>query len=1088
MEKFITSIKKKYREQLLVHERQWPLCHSSKIINLLLVRRKAGESYYGNQQRGKAVEETKQSLLDYSKLFEAEGENKPVRKVLVEGDAGIGKTSFCLSVIKDWANGKIFCEFKLVLFLPLRHRIVSSAGSLLELLKLLHPSKEVCKSVASFLEMEEGEKVLIIADGWDELDKSGRQEGSFLCTLLFEDLPFASIIFTSRPSASRSLQELTRIDQCVEIHGFSKISSQDYILSEFADDRNKARRLLDQISITPFLGSICSVPLNCAILCHLWRTREEALPTTMTDLHTKVILNIILRNLQKNEAYKSIKSLADFDALPDDLVESWRLLCEFAYHAMEDDQIVFSREKLATFFPQGLALDKKILCFGLLQSAELILETGCGVSFHFLHQVFQEYLAALHIVKQPYDKQLEIIKLKPDEARSIYSDVETLLMVMKQMSSRSFRFSLVWRFFCGIYFRETMVDPKVQQPNVEHLTDALITMIKESLQILFEGWLHLCLLAFEARNELVSQKVIQAIYGSFQEFRHFVNKQDQTIESAKAIPNKPSDSTPLYANDFTIILNNLFRINEPTPMALGRPYLSAYDCAAIIFVISSIHEHNNIPLILDFSWSGIGDDSIRVLTDTLVSKNGALKIYVLNLSGNKLADNVLGDLFSRASAAFDSLQVLEISDNKIGTGSLMSIAAPKEKHHFKTLCNLDLSNNRLSVSGIRALDKAAKCGTFDHLHWLYLEGSLSINDSSINDDLLNTFASCCLGLFEINISHNILGIPGAVALGRIVCKSNRLIPILYPSLLKHAIGRTFWSIVPQFTIILTETNLGDSGLIAFVENLSGQICFHTLNLNGNCIHNTGISCLIEAMHSKRIILANELFEFDFGNNPFGTCGTHTIGKMLSNGCYEFTDLKLSHCQLTNVEIISPSSESDRNMIGVQEVGQLLCQLPQTDILFYLTLDGNNFTGEGIYVLAGFMHLCPSLSWLSCINCGITSEDLLLLFDIIFGKNSPENQCPCKELIKWRLDHNRIDDRGFSALMEHLPTQFPKLGYANCFLDEVFVFDGNPVSPELARVMNDEMERRQQVRCGLCYIYCCSITYYYAMVTGGSCCK
>ena len=162
----------------------------------------------------------------------------------------------------------------------------------------------------------------------------------------------------------------------------------------------------------------------------------------------------------------------------------------------------------------------------------------------------------------------------------------------------------------------------------------------------------------------------------------------------------------------------------------------------------------------------------------------------------------------------------------------------------------------------------------------------------------------------------------------------------------------------------------------------------------------------------------------------------------------------------NIEVIPPSGESDRNVIGVQEVGELLCRLPQADILFCLTLDGNNFTGEGIYVLAGFMHLCPFLTRLSCINCGITSEDLLLL-DVIFGENSSDNQCPCKELIKWRLDHNRIDDRGFSALMERLPSQFPKLGYA-CFLDKVFVFDGNPVSPELARVMNDEMERRYKV--------------------------
>lgn len=98
MEKFITSIKKKYRERLLVRERQWPIRHSSKIISLLLVSRKAGEGYFGNQQRGKTAVEPKRFLLDYSKVFEVEGGTRSVRKVLIEGDAGIGKTSYLLLI------------------------------------------------------------------------------------------------------------------------------------------------------------------------------------------------------------------------------------------------------------------------------------------------------------------------------------------------------------------------------------------------------------------------------------------------------------------------------------------------------------------------------------------------------------------------------------------------------------------------------------------------------------------------------------------------------------------------------------------------------------------------------------------------------------------------------------------------------------------------------------------------------------------------------------------------------------------------------------------------------------------------------
>ena len=61
--------------------------------------------------------------------------------------------------------------------------------------------------------------------------------------------------------------------------------------------------------------------------------------------------------------------------------------------------------------------------------AEAILETGCGLSFHFLHLTFQEYLAALYLVKQPAVKQLEALQSK----------ISTMML----------------RFFFGIYFHQS---------------------------------------------------------------------------------------------------------------------------------------------------------------------------------------------------------------------------------------------------------------------------------------------------------------------------------------------------------------------------------------------------------------------------------------------------------------------------------------------------------------------------------------------------------------------------------------------------------------------------------------------------------
>ena len=186
---------------------------------------------------------------------------------------------------------------------------MSSAGSLPELLKLLHSSPRLCDSVARYLEEEEGERVLIIADGWDELSESERREGAFLYQLLFELFPFVSVVLTSRPSASASLHHLPCIDRFVEVHGFSKEHIVEYIQSEFASDQEKAARLLQQLESNPLIDSVCSVPLNCVIVCHLWRSLEETLPTTMTKLYTKIILQFILRNIRKIDAYNSILSV-----------------------------------------------------------------------------------------------------------------------------------------------------------------------------------------------------------------------------------------------------------------------------------------------------------------------------------------------------------------------------------------------------------------------------------------------------------------------------------------------------------------------------------------------------------------------------------------------------------------------------------------------------------------------------------------------------------------------------------------------------------------------------------------------------------
>ena len=426
MDKFIASIRRKYKERLLNRQNQWPPVRGDKLINLQLVDAEKEEGFRaGLTQHGAPDDKVKRTPILHGDLFKVEKGKRPVRKLIVEGNAGIGKTTLCTMLAEGWAEGKILKRFDCVLLLSLRENRVSSATSLAELFKLLHSSERIRTSVIEELEDREGEGVLIIADGWDELNEKNQSTVSFLYNLVFGDvLPFASVLLTSRPSASAPLHDLPFVDRLVEVVGFSEENIKQYIASEFEQFPEKASSLIEQLENNPVIQSVCSVPLNCAIVCNLWHTLEQKLPRTLTDLYTQIVLNIILRNIKKKFLDCPI-GLNRFDDIPNGLQQTFWLICEFAYECLLLDQLVFSEAELSSRLPE---ITDKQQCFGLLQSARSLLPIGHGLSFHFAHLTIQEFLAALHLAALPNEEKLKIVKARADSGR----------------------FDMVWRFMFGL--------------------------------------------------------------------------------------------------------------------------------------------------------------------------------------------------------------------------------------------------------------------------------------------------------------------------------------------------------------------------------------------------------------------------------------------------------------------------------------------------------------------------------------------------------------------------------------------------------------------------------------------------------------
>ncbi len=445
MDEFIPSLKEIYRERLLQCDEQWPPVRGEKLLNLQLVETDKTDGFGGDKlQRAPIYRPTKKTEGDgfgeskkvkrtpilHSHLFKTDSGRKPVRKIVVEGNAGMGKTTLCTMLAEGWAEGKFLTQFDCVLLLPLRDSRVSSATSLPELIEHLHSDEDVCKGVISTLKKRAGKGVLIIADGWDELDNKKRSKDSFLYKFLFGNLlPLGFALLTSRPSASAPLHKLKCVHRLVEVVGFDKENIEHYIQSEFDDCHEKASSLIKQLESNPLIQSVCSVPLNCAIVCHLWHTLNQSLPTTMTELYTQIVLNVIFRDISKNSPDCNLGlSLTNFDSIPQHLQESFWLTCKFAYECLCRDQIVFSEDELTSFFPEFLASNIKFLCFGLLQSARSLLPVGHGLSFHFAHLTIQEFLAALHLVTLSNEKKLKVVK---DRAKND-------------------RFDMVWRFVFGL--------------------------------------------------------------------------------------------------------------------------------------------------------------------------------------------------------------------------------------------------------------------------------------------------------------------------------------------------------------------------------------------------------------------------------------------------------------------------------------------------------------------------------------------------------------------------------------------------------------------------------------------------------------
>ena len=134
-----------------------------------------------------------------------------------------------------------------------------------------------------------------------------------------------TVVVTSRTASV--LPQCFNHDRFITVQGFSEETAESYIQCEFSGNPEKLHYITRQLETNPLVGSMCSEPLNLAMICNLCQSCDDPLPSTMPELYNKLAWNLARLKFNSTKEYENFLKLSSYQDLPDKLKQSWSHLC-----------------------------------------------------------------------------------------------------------------------------------------------------------------------------------------------------------------------------------------------------------------------------------------------------------------------------------------------------------------------------------------------------------------------------------------------------------------------------------------------------------------------------------------------------------------------------------------------------------------------------------------------------------------------------------------------------------------------------------------------------------------------------------------
>ena len=358
-----------------------------------------------------------EKVVEVSGIFQPHENCPNPRIVLIEGDPGMGKTTYCNKLAFDWATRQDFLTFKVVLLLrccDINSNLRDAIGTQVLPSDIKEEERE---KFFNFIKHNQS-NVLLVLDGLDELPSGKLPELQDIIKGKSTMLHKCPLVVTARHEAGIEVMEYC--DTLLEIEGFNTTDASEFIQKFFAGKGEQgaktAQNLLDKLKDDQSLKELITNPLNTALICLLCEDSEGKLPESKTKLYWEIVEDVLRRYKKKKNLQETSKNVIE------EHKSRLKQLGLIAWKALLENKKFFEKNQLESHTDD-------IPGFGFLSWQRGSSRRKPHPQYSFVHKSFEEWFASFYLCCQLMCGEMSPEDLAADERYfSEHADLKQVLL------------------------------------------------------------------------------------------------------------------------------------------------------------------------------------------------------------------------------------------------------------------------------------------------------------------------------------------------------------------------------------------------------------------------------------------------------------------------------------------------------------------------------------------------------------------------------------------------------------------------------------------------------------------------------------